>query len=176
MGSIDREKMRERGVPGGGAGRRDKVGHSGVYPMSGPHPPGDAPIVPLPGWGQGARGAQGYQDAGESELIIENATPVKCRDLMSKDPFCCLGSDSADRVAQWMSERNICLRQPIESPDRRRHRSRSRAQISGKRARLEGHGSNPNDASSDRVFARRRHTQGAESDGGAQNPPHSRGG
>ena len=38
-----------RGVPGEGKGRRDEVGPTGIYPASGPHPPGDAPIR-----GQGA--------------------------------------------------------------------------------------------------------------------------
>jgi hypothetical protein len=34
------EKERESGLPGGGSGRKDEVGRSGVYPMSGPHPQG----------------------------------------------------------------------------------------------------------------------------------------
>jgi len=36
---------RESGRPGGGAGRKDKVVASGVYSMSGPQPPGGAPLV-----------------------------------------------------------------------------------------------------------------------------------
>lgn len=38
------EGRRDSGLPGGGKGRRDEVGHTGVYPASGPLPPGDAPV------------------------------------------------------------------------------------------------------------------------------------
>lgn len=62
------EEQRESGSPGGGAGRKDEVGRSGVYPMSGPHPPGDAEIRTQPAWGQGERGAAGYEDHGASAL------------------------------------------------------------------------------------------------------------
>lgn len=56
------------GLPGGGAGRVEVARGSGVYPMSGPLPPGDAPTVAPAAWGQGDRGAAGYEDHGESEL------------------------------------------------------------------------------------------------------------
>lgn len=49
--------------------RRDVVGRSGVYPMSGPHPQGDAPIRSQMSWGQGERGDAGYADHGGSELL-----------------------------------------------------------------------------------------------------------
>lgn len=62
---------RESGEPGGGAGRKDEVGASGVYPMSGPHPPGPAEIKEQASWGQGERGAAGYEDHGGSELTLE---------------------------------------------------------------------------------------------------------
>ena len=62
-------QKRESGEPGGGAGRRDDVGHSGVYPMSGDErPPHGAEIRTEAGWGQGERGAAGYEDSGSSEL------------------------------------------------------------------------------------------------------------
>ena len=61
----------ESGLPGGGAGRKDEVGRSGVYPMSGPHPPSDAEIRGQASWGQGERGAAGYEDHGSSELSYE---------------------------------------------------------------------------------------------------------
>jgi len=64
------EKDKESGVPGGGAGRKDDVKGSPVYPVSGPHPPGDAPIVGQASFGQGERGAAGYEDHGESELNL----------------------------------------------------------------------------------------------------------
>lgn len=67
-----REK-RESGIPGGGQGRRDIVGRSGVYPASGPLPPGDAPLQPMGSLGQGARGAQGYNDGGDSEIFFVGA-------------------------------------------------------------------------------------------------------
>jgi YHS domain-containing protein len=40
------ERDTDRGVPGEGKGRRDEVGRSGIWPASGPLPPGsDVPIV-----------------------------------------------------------------------------------------------------------------------------------
>lgn len=64
------DARRESGMPGGGAGRRDEVGPTGVYPMSGGIPPGKHPEIRTPAaWGQGERGAKGYDDAGGSQLI-----------------------------------------------------------------------------------------------------------
>ena len=63
------EQKRESGMPGGGAGRRDEIGRSGVYPASsaeGASP--DAEFRTEPAWGQGERGVEGYEDSGESEL------------------------------------------------------------------------------------------------------------
>ena len=67
----DHERARrESGQPGGGAGRRDEVGPTGVYPMSAGIPPGKHPEIRTPAeWGQGDRGAEGYNDSGGSELI-----------------------------------------------------------------------------------------------------------
>ena len=48
--------------------RIDRVGKSGVYPVSGPWPESDAPVQGEASWGQGERGAAGYQDHGESEI------------------------------------------------------------------------------------------------------------
>ncbi len=65
------EAKRESGQPGGGQGRRDEVGRSGVYPMSGEErPSGDAEVRTQAAWGQGDRGAEGYEDAGGSELTM----------------------------------------------------------------------------------------------------------
>lgn len=58
------------GVPGGGRGRKDVVRGSGVYPVSGPLPRGKAPIRTEAAWGQGSRGAAGYEDSGSSELNL----------------------------------------------------------------------------------------------------------
>jgi hypothetical protein len=61
---------RESGAPGGGKGRRDEVGPTGVYPMSGGIPQGKHLEIRTPAsWGQGERGAEGYNDAGGSELV-----------------------------------------------------------------------------------------------------------
>jgi hypothetical protein len=65
-----RESPEESGSPGGGAGRRDEPGHTGVYPMSaseGASP--DAPIKGEMSWGQGERGAESYYDSGSSETM-----------------------------------------------------------------------------------------------------------
>lgn len=64
------DARRESGEPGGGTGRRDEVGKSGVYPMSGGLPPGKHPEIRTPAsWGQGDRGAEGYEDSGRSGLV-----------------------------------------------------------------------------------------------------------
>ena len=68
---ADMNSMAESGLPGGGAGRKDEVGRSGIYPMSGPHPPGNAEIRGQASWGQGERGAAGYENHGSSELSYE---------------------------------------------------------------------------------------------------------
>ncbi len=67
----ERSRKRESGIPGGGAGRRDEVGGSGVYPVSAKEKPKDpnAPIKDQASWGQGARGAEGYNDSGRSEIF-----------------------------------------------------------------------------------------------------------
>lgn len=103
----DKEKRRESGEPGGGAGRKDEVGGSGVYPMSGPLPKGDAPIIPEGGWGQGERGLAGYADSGTSGIYGGGQSPEKCRDVMSKDPSCCVPSDTAADAAQLMKRMDV---------------------------------------------------------------------
>ena len=66
----DDDARRESGEPGGGAGRRDEVGKSGVYPMSGGLPKGKHPEIRTPAsWGQGDRGSAGYEDSGRSGLV-----------------------------------------------------------------------------------------------------------
>ena len=77
----EEEQRRESGMPGGGVGRVEEVGRSGVYPASGPLPPGDAAVRTQAEWGQGERGVEGYEDHGWSEVglpgdeqAIEGAT------------------------------------------------------------------------------------------------------
>ncbi len=67
---TDSRSRRDSGNPGGGAGRREEVRGSGVYPASGPLPPDNAPHQGEASWGQGKRGAAGYQDSGSSELNL----------------------------------------------------------------------------------------------------------
>jgi hypothetical protein len=51
---------------------RDEVGQSGVYPVSEmDEAPSGAEVQGMKGWGQGERGAEGYEDSGESELRLE---------------------------------------------------------------------------------------------------------
>ena len=67
------DARRESGQPGGGAGRREEVGPTGVYPMSGGIPEGKHLEIRNPAaWGQGERGADGYNDAGGSELVMRD--------------------------------------------------------------------------------------------------------
>ncbi len=94
---------RESGKPGGGAGRRDEVGPTGVYPMSAGTPTGKHPEIRTPAaWGQGDRGAEGYNDSGGSELVMRDGQLIggltsdapkrqepkraKDRDLTSDEP------------------------------------------------------------------------------------------
>ena len=66
---MDDEQKRESGEPGGGQGRVDEVGGSGVYPVSSMEgASGDAEIRGEMSWGQGEQGAAGYEDSGGSEL------------------------------------------------------------------------------------------------------------
>ena len=63
------DERRDSGMPGGGAGRRDEVGHTGIYPYSASQgASGDAPAVAEGALGQGDRGVEGYQDSGDSGL------------------------------------------------------------------------------------------------------------
>lgn len=66
----------ECGVPGGGRGRRDEVGGSGVYPASAGCAPPDAVRRTQAEWGQGDRGAEGYDEAGGRGLYFY---PVELR-------------------------------------------------------------------------------------------------
>jgi hypothetical protein len=63
---------RESGQPGGGRGRTDEVGHTGVYPGSGPYPPGEAAVRTPESFVHGQRDAEGRQVEGGSEPIHYN--------------------------------------------------------------------------------------------------------
>jgi hypothetical protein len=69
----DLESKKESGQPGGGAGRRDEASGSGVYPASAGSAPADAEPRSQAAWGQGERGAAGYEDSGNSEIFFTEA-------------------------------------------------------------------------------------------------------
>ncbi|HET9109247.1 MAG TPA: universal stress protein [Ktedonobacterales bacterium] len=74
--STPEEQARESGAPGGGAGRTDVPGHTGVYPLSASEGASrEAQVRGEPAWGQGERGAAGYEDSGDSSL--EAFTPPR---------------------------------------------------------------------------------------------------
>ncbi len=62
------EAKRECGLPGGGRGRIDVVGRSGVYPGSGPYPEGEAATRNPGDFVHGQRDEQGREVEGGSEL------------------------------------------------------------------------------------------------------------
>ena len=57
----------ESGPPGGGRGRKDLIGHTGVYRICDPQAPADAVVRIRAEWGQGERGLEGYYGHGASE-------------------------------------------------------------------------------------------------------------
>ncbi|HWE40363.1 MAG TPA: hypothetical protein VG406_27675 [Isosphaeraceae bacterium] len=72
----------ESGQPGGGKGRVDRVGRTGVYPGSGPWPPGDAEIRTPETLVHGQRDEEGREVEGGSEptylnreVLLGGATP-----------------------------------------------------------------------------------------------------
>jgi len=69
----DAQARRESGLPGGGAGRKDEVGGSGVYPASAGKAPAGAAVRTQAAWGQGDRGAAGAEDSGSSEIFYYDA-------------------------------------------------------------------------------------------------------
>ena len=63
----------ESGLPGGGVGRMETPGRTGIYPVSADQgASGDAPVQGEEAFGQGDRGEAGYQDSGGSEIIPPN--------------------------------------------------------------------------------------------------------
>ncbi len=68
----DQDQDRLSGTPQGkaGIGRKEKPGRSGVYPASlgAENIPEDAEVKGQAEWGQGERGAEGYEDSGRSQL------------------------------------------------------------------------------------------------------------
>ena len=64
------EHNQDSGMPGGGVGRREEPGRTGVYPMSSPEGANpDASLENENAWGQGERGAAGYDDSADSGMM-----------------------------------------------------------------------------------------------------------
>jgi hypothetical protein len=61
------QDKRDSGKPGGGAGRRDEVKGSPVWPGTGPYPPGDAAVKMGGEWGTNE--PKGYDESGTSEIF-----------------------------------------------------------------------------------------------------------
>jgi len=62
----------------------------------------------LPGGDAGrTRGAAGSEDQRESQFTVPQASPERCRDIMTKDPACCLPIDSTAKAAQLMRDHNV---------------------------------------------------------------------
>lgn len=78
---MEHEEPDEGGVRGRGVGRVEDTGETPVYAASGPYPPsGDAEVRNMASWGQGERGAEGYEDHGESEVewVPDQPEDVEC--------------------------------------------------------------------------------------------------
>ncbi|HEX6798993.1 MAG TPA: hypothetical protein VF116_14880 [Ktedonobacterales bacterium] len=64
-----RQSANDSGLPGGGVGRKEGPFNTPVYPVSADSgASGDAQVENENAWGQGQRGAAGYQDSGGSSL------------------------------------------------------------------------------------------------------------
>jgi YHS domain-containing protein len=70
------DERRDSGRPGGGAGRRESIEPTGVWPASGPLPVGPAPTIGQADFGQGMRGAVGATESGRSKLVVYQIDPV----------------------------------------------------------------------------------------------------
>src|SRR5205814_6900027 len=133
--SQPEQRKRESGQPGGGQGRRDEIEKSGVYPVSALEEASpEAMVHGEASWGQGDRGAAGYEDSGGSELIYlgedlgvigggsegesgayrrvdepEGETVMKCKHIMTKETVCCLPGDKVEEAGQLMKDEFIGL-------------------------------------------------------------------
>ena len=74
-GAKSADPRRGSGLPGGGAGRKDEVGGSGVHPASAGRAPEGAETRTQAAWGQGERGAAGAEDSGSSGVYLPPEEP-----------------------------------------------------------------------------------------------------
>jgi transaldolase len=95
----------ECGQPGGGRGRTDRVGHTGVYPGSGPWPPGEVEARTPDTFVKGQRDEEGREVVGGSEPIYFNresllggVTPIQS--LVTSGSKVWLDSVDPDEVAR----------------------------------------------------------------------------
>jgi CBS domain-containing protein len=104
-------------------------------------PSSDAPVRGQASWGQGERGAEGYEDSGTSEIVSEQeakqlweeyhcsgasapetisrddkrrggptsglGAESACREVMTKNPACCVPTDTVDKAAQIMKAEEV---------------------------------------------------------------------
>jgi YHS domain-containing protein len=109
------EQRRDSGEPGGGQGRKDEVGRTGIWPASGPLPPGsDVTVVGQAELGQGVRGAAGYDDSGGSALIVFRTDPVCGAGVNPK--YAAATTEYKDTTYYFDSA--DCQRQFEQAPDR----------------------------------------------------------
>ncbi len=67
--ASQQQNQNDSGLPGGGVGRKEGPFNTPVYPVSADAgASGDAQVESENAWGQGQRGAAGYQDSGGSGL------------------------------------------------------------------------------------------------------------
>jgi hypothetical protein len=85
---------RDSGEPGGGQGRVDEVGRTGVYPASGPLPPGEAEVRTPATFVHGQKDAEGRDVEGGSEPIMMGGTVVGGATPPSSSPPGQEGQDS----------------------------------------------------------------------------------
>jgi len=75
--SSEAEEKKNLGEPGGGAGRVEVVRGSGVYPPGSADVPRGARQEAEHAFGQGERGAEGYEDSGSSGVLPPPEPPEK---------------------------------------------------------------------------------------------------
>jgi transaldolase len=95
----------ESGQPGGGRGRTDQVGHTGVYPGSGPWPQGDVETRTPATFVRGQRDEEGREVTGGSEpiyfnreVVLGGLTPIQS--LIASGSKVWLDSVDPDEVAR----------------------------------------------------------------------------
>lgn len=112
--SQSEDPRRESGLPGGGQGRTDEPGRTGIWPGSGPWPAEEVPIQQPGSFGQGERGAAGYEDSGSSSLEAIQASLQAgrpgarlVRDIMTGGVTCARPEMTLQEAAERMRDLNV---------------------------------------------------------------------